>query len=432
MPVIFQHNAIPTALDTLNILGAGGIREGTVSEIYGPTGSGKSSLVYDLGASFQRKYPDGEVIIIDPETSVDYIRLKYTWNYDLGRVHPRPAESLEAGFGIILDVCNGRFDFEAGRTSRKSGRKSRSETKKLGIRAWDKFCKDVGFESMYVATKIPADFEADLDGMVEKGIIIDDKRAKVPPTLIIWDSIAASKPKLEVDAAMSGDPAMNAGGMGLRARVMEQQLAICNSNIFGLPVTIILLNQVRTTGFGSWAGPTDHYSSGGNALQHFVHYKIYIEKKKKVWDPVLQANRGTISQVAIEKSKFCPTTANILIFIDDTIGGRIRQIDEVQLLAIQLELIKKSGGWVYWSDDPEQKKYRYEALRDNEEARQHCINLITHHYRLSYLTIDMLYQEAGIETGKPTEEERKFFHSNRPVSLDDTNVEINESGDILV
>lgn len=438
MPLVFTHNVIETPLDTLNILGAGGLREGTLTEVYGPNASGKSSFVYDVGSRFQKKYPNGEVVIIDVETSIDYVRMKHTFDYDLDRVHPRPAASLEDGFATITDICQGRFDFESGREG-KVARKAASDVAKMGVNEYKRFFRGFEVEPSWPADRTDENKQADIETLIARGVVIDDRNSKVPPTLVIWDSIAGSKPRLEVEAAITGEEkTMNAGGMGLRARVMEQQLAICNAQIYSAPVTVLILNQVRTTGFGTYPGPTDHNSSGGNALKHFVHYRLYFEKIKTVMDEELRSSRGTKSKVAIEKSKFSPTAHSIFIYIDDTLGGRIRHVEEIQLLAKQLGVIGSSGRWHYWAHEWEPggkipkvegaKSFDFADLRENEEARRRCIELVTHHFRIAYLSVDWLYREAGITTGEPTEEERQRWHSPRPVP---ENVE-SETGDILV
>jgi len=39
----FEHNVIRTPIDTLNVIGAGGLLQGTITELWGPPGSGKSA-----------------------------------------------------------------------------------------------------------------------------------------------------------------------------------------------------------------------------------------------------------------------------------------------------------------------------------------------------------------------------------------------------
>lgn len=443
MPFVFTHDVLETPSDTLNILGAGGLKEGKMLEAYGPAGSGKSSLVYDIGALFQQKHPNGQVVIIDVETSTDYVRMKHTFGYDMERVHIRPAAYLEEGFAIITNICQGRFDFEIGRQG-KSSRRPASEIAKMGVNEYKRFFKELSLEARWPFDKTDENKQADIDDLIELGVVVDDRNAsKVPPTLVIWDSIAGSNSRTQFDAAISGDDKTNPGGMAERARVMTKELAVCNAQLYnanlrGSPVTVMFINQVRTKGFGTYQGPSDHNSSGGKALEHFVHYRLYVLKKKKVYDEELRANRGTISTVTIEKSKFCPTTQEIQIYIDDTLGGRIRKIDEIQLLAIQLGIIGTSGSWHYWAHEWEPggkvakvegaKRYRFSELRENEEVRQRCVELVTHHFRKAYMSVDFLYREAGITLGEPTEEERQRWHSPRPVPESAES----ETGDILV
>src|SRR5206468_9586265 len=163
-------------------------------------GSGKSSYTYEVGANFQKKYPEGQVVIIDPETSVDYVRLKYTFGYDLNRVHPVPAITIEDGFATITDICQGRFNFNAKENTKDIPNKSAVE--KYTDRPFTRLLKESGITSAWMVSKVDEDKKVDIDELVRLGLVRDDKAYKIPPTFIVWDSIAASKPKLEVDAIL--------------------------------------------------------------------------------------------------------------------------------------------------------------------------------------------------------------------------------------
>jgi RecA/RadA recombinase len=101
--------------------------------------------------------------------------------------------------------------------------------------------------------------------------------------------------------------------------------------MYGKPVTIFLLNQVRTTGFGTYQGAHE-VSTGGNALKHTGHYRIAFRKVKPIFDEKYNMNIGTMSKITIEKSKFGPTLKDIPIYIDDRSGGRIIPKDEAALV----------------------------------------------------------------------------------------------------
>jgi len=242
------------------------------------------------------------------------------------------------------------------------------------------------------------------------------KKKQIPdPWLVIWDTIAASKPAAEVNAALAGDDPMNAGGMGLKARVNEINLAIVMSNLWGKPVTIFILNQARTAGFGSFTGTYDT-STGGNQLKHTGHYRIAFRKAKKIWDETLMMNVGTMSRVDVEKSKFGPTIGDIPIFIDDRVGGRIRNEEEAAQVLWQMKILNATGGpWYKFNGEDEaytwdmtpvtEKNGRY--VINNPETRKKCIDVLARHFRMQYYTLDIVYRKIGLNVGELNEDQQK-------------------------
>jgi RecA/RadA recombinase len=372
----FVHSIIRTPIDTLNIIGAGGINQSTITELWGPPGSGKSAFAYETAANFLQDNPTGRVKIIDPELSVDMIRLEFSFRLDMSRVDHVNAGTLEAGYAEI-----------------------------------------------YKTIKLMSDQLA-------------DKKRKEPPdpVLIIWDTIAASKPNLEVQAALEGKDPMNAGGMGLKARVNEINLAITMSSMWEKPVTIFLLNQVRTAGFGDYQGPHDT-STGGNALKHAGHYRFSFRKAKKIFDEKLMMNIGMQARVDIEKSKFGPTVQNIPIFIDDRSGGRIISQDEAASVLWQMGILSHTGGpWYKFKGDEESYTWDKSTLSEksgrwvtgNPQTREKCLDILARHFRMNYYTLDIVYEKLGISLGKLNDTEKverenliSKFSFTRPIGQDE-------------
>lgn len=96
-----EHQVIRTPIDTVNIFGAGGIRQGTISEIYGFEKSGKSTFSYQTGGLFLSDNANGVVHIIDAENSVDRLRLELTFRYDMKRIVLHRCRTLEASFDVL-------------------------------------------------------------------------------------------------------------------------------------------------------------------------------------------------------------------------------------------------------------------------------------------------------------------------------------------
>jgi RecA/RadA recombinase len=421
----WSHSVIRTPIDTINIIGAGGIDQGTITELAGPPGSGKSAYAYDTAANFLEDNKDGVVVILDPELSTNLIRLEFTFKIDMTRVIIKNARTLESGY------------FEIYRITADQDKQAVAKT------TVDNFLKDWDLKAAIKLMK-EAELEPDLSLLDEtissKEIIAKAQRSlatllafrgllrppRPTPVLVIWDTIAASKPQKEVEAAMEGKDPRDAGGMGLRARINETNLAIVMSSLYNKPVTVFLLNQIRAAGIGTYH--VTETSSGGNALKHAAHYYFWFSKNKKTYDDSLKMYIGSDSKVSVRKSKFGPTIDNIQIYINDQVGGKIISDDEAAMVAVDLGILYSTGGWWKLSIDKD-KSYRWESsaasgdnyISRNSELRELLLNEIARHFRKNYYTLNIVYEKLGLTLGKLSDkdlEERKFiFERNvsRPV-----------------
>jgi RecA/RadA recombinase len=377
--------------------------------------SGKSAFSYDTASMFLEDNPDGVVLIIDPELSTDMIRLEHVFKIDMDRIILRNARTMEDGFLEIYKAI---------------GASDRQMQVKETVKDFIQNFKPTTAEALFKDLPKDIDFShlmgKEFFGGSEKKLIQKIaavlafhgklKPERPTPILAIWDTVSASKPRAEVEAAMEGKDPINSGGLGLRARVMEEALAITMSSIWEKPVTLLLLNQVRTTGFGTYRGPYDA-SSGGNAFKHAAHYRLAFKSIKKVFNEELMMNAGTMSKIDIEKSKFGPTIKGIPIYIDDISGGRIVPKDEAALVCHELKLLNSTGGaWYKFADDPDHG-YTWEKsalseksgrwISSNPEVRKKCIDLVARHFRMNYYTLDIVYKQIRNRTGELNEEQMK-------------------------
>jgi RecA/RadA recombinase len=429
MKHIWSHNTIRTPVDTINIIGAGGIDQSTITELAGPPGSGKSAYAYDTAANFLEDNKDGVVVILDPELSVDLIRLEYTFKLDMTRTIIKNARTLESGYGEIYRIL---------------GDQDRQALAKITV---EDFVKDWNLKDAIKLMKT-VELEPDLslldDTVSSKEVVLLAQKSlatllafrgllkpsRPTPVLVIWDTIATSKPAKEVEEAMKGNDPRDAGGLGLRARINEINLAIVMSSLFNKPVTIFLLNQIRTTGLGSYN--VTEVSSGGNALKHANHYYFWFSKNKKVYDESLKMYIGSSSKVSVRKSKFGPTLDNIPIYINDQMGGKIVPDDEAAMVAADLGILYSSGGWWRLLNNKD-KSYRWEKeavtgdnyISKNPKLRELFLDAIARHFRKNYYTLNIVYEKLGLTLGslskKDLEERDKIYERNvsRPIIPDD-------------
>jgi len=409
----WTHNVIRTPIDTINIVGAGGIDQGTISELAGPPGSGKSAYAYDTASNFLVDNPDGVVLILDPELSTDLVRLEYTFRLDMSRVLIVNATTLEMGYKEIYRIIGDQNKQAVAKITVSAFLASWDLKEAMKLMKSAELEPDLSLLDEAISTKeVVEKAQKNLATLLAfRGLLKPDQRPT--PVLIIWDTIAASKPQAEVDAAMAGKDPRDAGGMGLRARINETNLAIVMSHLFNSSVTIFLLNQIRTTGIGTYH--VSETSSGGNALKHANHYYFWFSKNQRSYDEHLKMNIGSSSKVSVKKSKFGPTIENIPIYINDQVGGKIVPDDEAAMVAVDLGILHSAGGWWRVKDQDPPISYRWEKesvqgdnyISKNARLREYFLDAIARHFRKNYFTLNIVYEKLGLTLGKLSDKDLK-------------------------
>lgn len=153
--------------------------------------------------------------------------------------------------------------------------------------------------------------------------------------LIIVDSVAALAPQAELNGEMTDMT------IGLVARLMSKAMRKLTGTLNEQKCAIIFINQIRekiSTGFSM--GPSET-TTGGRALKFFASQRIELRKTTAIknGDEVI----GNNVKIKVVKNKIAVPMKVVevpLIF-----GKGFSPEDEVIDLAIEYELINKSGAW---------------------------------------------------------------------------------------
>ena len=172
--------------------------------------------------------------------------------------------------------------------------------------------------------------------------------------VVVVDSVAALTPRAEIEGEM-GDTFV-----GLQARLMSQALRKLAGNIAKTNCVVIFINQLRMKIGVMYGNPET--TTGGNALKFYASVRIDIRRIEAIKNGTeIVGNR---TRAKIVKNKVAPPFKEAVF--DIMYGEGISKWGELVDMAVQLDLIQKSGSWFSIGDE------RIGQGRDN--AKQYLID----------------------------------------------------------
>ena len=271
---------------------------------------------------------------------------------------------------LSLDIATGIGGIPTGRITEIYGPESSGKTT-LALHVIAQAQKSGG-----TAAFIDAEHALDIHYAARLGVNIDDLLISQPDygeqaleiadilirsgsvDVIVVDSVAALVPKAEIDGNI-GDT-----HVGLQARLMSQTMRKLTGILNRSNTSLVFINQIRMKIGVMFGNPET--TSGGNALKFYSSMRFDIRRQSPIKDG--QEIIGNRTKVKMVKNKMAPPFK--IAEFDIVYGEGISRAGDVLDLAVEQDIVDKSGAWYSYGDERigQGRENAKEFLREHPEV----------------------------------------------------------------
>ncbi|KRM68453.1 recA protein [Limosilactobacillus coleohominis DSM 14060] len=230
----------------------------------------------------------------------------------------------------------------------------------------------------------------------EQGLEIADALiASGAVDIVVVDSVAALVPRAEIEGEM-GDT-----HVGLQARLMSQALRKLSGEINKTKTIAIFINQIREKVGVMFGNPET--TPGGRALKFYSTIRMEIRRGEQLKEG--KEVIGNRAKIKIVKNKVAPPFKRAEV--DIMYGTGISKTGELLDMAVEKNLVKKSGAWYSYGSDRigQGRENAKKWLSEHPEQMQELMTKVREAYNMPVSDEDKAEAKTAASQGPASTQE---------------------------